>query len=196
MDHRPKIDEIAQAEITRCLGTALTRLGVDLNHDDLRKTPERVAVLWAELFAGLDPDNTPRFTLFSTVEGSSGMVLVKDLRFYSLCAHHLLPFFGTAHIAYHPGERLAGLGDLTRVLDFFSRRPTLQESIANQVAGFLDDGLEPRGVAVLLEGRHLCMEMRGQRKEARIESSAYRGIYEQPLERREFLERILVQEEA
>ena len=196
MDHRPKIDEITQAEIARCLGTALTKLGVDLTHDDLRKTPERIATLWAELFAGLDPDNTPSFTRLSKVKGSSGMVLAKDLRFYSLCAHHLLPFFGRAHIAYHPAERIAGLGDLTRVLDFFSRRPTLQERIATQVAGFLDDGLSPRGVAVLLEGRHLCMEMRGQKKEAGIESSAYRGIYEKPLERREFLERIRLAAEA
>jgi GTP cyclohydrolase I len=107
-----------------------------------------------------------------------------------MCAHHFLPFFGKAHVAYLPGQSLAGIGELSRVVDYLSRRPTLQEKIASGVADYIAEELAPKGVAVLLEGRHMCMEMRGQRKQAVVESSAYRGVFEEADARREFLSRL------
>jgi GTP cyclohydrolase I len=190
MDPDRRIDEIGQAEVARNLEAALDRLGLDLTETDLQGTPARVAELWRELFSGLDPAGAPKFTSLSNADPAAGLVMARGLRFYSMCAHHLLPFFGRAHVAYLPGVRLAGLGDLARVVDYFSRRPTLQEFIAADVAEFIDKHLEPRGVAVLLEGRHLCMEMRGQKREAVVESSAYRGVFQDPEPRREFLQRL------
>lgn len=190
MDPDRGIDELGQADVARSLETALSRLGLNLTDPDLQGTPERVATLWGELFTGLDPTAAPEFTNLSNADPSAGLVMARGIRFYSMCAHHLLPFFGRAHVGYLPGQRLAGLGDLARVVDYFSRRPTLQERISAHIAEFLDSQLEPRGVAVLLEGRHLCMEMRGQKREAIVESSAYRGLLEQSEARREFLQRI------
>jgi GTP cyclohydrolase I len=190
MDPDRRIDELGQAEVARHLEAALARLGLNVTQPDLIETPERVAALWGELFAGLDPEGAPEFTVLANADPSAGLVMTRGLRFYSMCAHHLLPFFGRAHLAYLPGLRLAGLGDLTRVVDYFSRRPTLQERIAADVAEYLEKHLEPRGVAVLLEGRHLCMEMRGQKREAIVESSAYRGVLRDPEPRREFLQRL------
>lgn len=190
MEFKPHVDELARAEVTRALENALVRLGLDLSSADLRGTPERLATLWSDLFSGLEPENAPRFSPIANADSSAGMVMARDLRFYSMCAHHFLPFFGRAHVAYLPGSGIAGLGELSRVIDYFSRRPTLQEKIATGVADYIAEGLEPRGVAVLLEGRHMCMEMRGQKKQAVVESSAYRGVYEEPGLRREFLERL------
>ena len=184
------LDDLTRAEIARSLESALENLGVELNHADLRGTPGRVASLWAELFSGLQPENAPEFTKLSNADPGAGMVMARGIRFYSMCAHHLLPFFGRAHLAYLPAQKLAGIGDLARVVEYFSHRPTLQEHVASGIAEYLETGLEPRGVAVLLEGRHLCMEMRGNKRQAVVESAAYRGSFEDALHRREFLERL------
>jgi GTP cyclohydrolase I len=126
----------------------------------------------------------------ANADRSAGLVLVRDLPFYSLCVHHVLPFFGVAHLGYVPNEKLAGLGDLAKVVSYFSRRLTVQERITADAAEFLERGLGARGVAVLLEGRHLCLEMRGQETEAFFETSAFRGELAEEARKFEFLSRL------
>jgi GTP cyclohydrolase I len=190
MDREPPGNELARAQASRHIEALLRELGVDLHDPELRGTPARVAELMDFLLSGQDAEGAPRLAAIANPDSGAGLVLVRGIRFYSLCAHHLLPFFGEAHVGYLPGERLAGLGDLARTVEYFSRRITLQERIAAGVADFLARGLAARGVAVLLEGRHLCLEMRGQRQQAVFEASAYRGELASPVRRLEFLARV------
>lgn len=189
MRNRPA-NELVRAQATRHLEAYLITLGLDLRDSELRGTPSRVAEMMETLLAGHDPEQAPELAPIANADGATGLVLVRDLPFYSLCVHHMLPFFGHAHIGYLPADRLAGLGDLAKTLEYFSRRLTLQESIAADAAKFLEDKLGARGVAVLLEGRHLCLEMRGQEKEAVFEASAYRGDLADEKQRFEFLSRL------
>ena len=170
------------------LEAALRALGIAPEGPHLAGTPERVAALWAQLFAGLDPAHAPDLATFPNPAPSAGMVLAARLPFHSMCAHHLLPFFGRASVAYLPGASIVGLGALPRLVDHHARRPTLQEDIAAGVADALDRALAPRGVAIHLSARHLCMEMRGARKRGRIETVLWRGAFaEDPVLRGEFL---------
>ena len=189
MKNRPA-NELVRAQATRHLEAYLNTLGLDLRDGELRGTPSRVAEMMETLLAGHDPEQAPDLSPIANADGATGLVLVRDLPFYSLCVHHMLPFFGHAHVGYLPGDRLAGLGDLAKTLEYFSHRLTLQESIAADTAKFLEDKLGARGVAVLLEGRHLCLEMRGQEKEAVFEASAYRGAFADEKQRFEFLSRL------
>lgn len=189
MKNRPA-NELVRAQATRHLEAYLHALGLDAREGELRGTPARVAEMMETLLAGHDPEQAPDLSPIANADGTAGLVLVRDLPFYSLCVHHLLPFFGHAHIGYLPGDRLAGLGDLAKTLAYFSHRLTLQESIAADTAAYLEDQLQARGVAVLLEGRHLCLEMRGQEKEATFEAAAYRGALADEKQRFEFLSRL------
>ena len=189
MRNRPA-NELVRAQATRHLEAYLNTLGLDLRDSELRGTPGRVAEMMETLLAGHDPEQAPDLSPIANADGATGLVLVRDLPFYSLCVHHMLPFFGHAHIGYLPGDQLAGLGDLAKTLEYFSRRLTLQESIAADTAAYLEEHLGARGVAVLLEGRHLCLEMRGQEKEAVFETSAYRGAFADEKQRFEFLSRL------
>jgi len=189
MKNRPA-NELVRAQATRHLEAYLHALGLDAREGELRGTPARVAEMMETLLAGHDPEQAPDLSPIANADGTVGLVLVRDLPFYSLCVHHLLPFFGHAHIGYLPGDRLAGLGDLAKTLAYFSHRLTLQESIAADTAAYLEDQLQARGVAVLLEGRHLCLEMRGQEKEATFEAAAYRGALADEKQRFEFLSRL------
>ncbi len=159
------------------LEAALRALGVVSEGPHLGGTPARVAHLWAQLFSGLDPANAPELGAFPNPSPGGGMVVAADLPFHSMCAHHLLPFFGRAHVGYLPGASIVGLGVLPRLVDYHARRPTLQEDLAAGVADALERAVAPRGVAVLLVGRHLCMEMRGARKRARVETASWRGAF-------------------
>ena len=183
-------DPARLAEAAESLARALRALGVTFDGAHLSDTPARLARLWSELFAGLEPANAPDLGGFPNPDPGAGMVLARGLPFYSMCAHHLLPFFGRAHVAYLPGASVIGLGAIARLVDFRARRPTLQEALTAEVAGELERALAPRGVAVLLEGRHLCMEMRGAKRRAHVETSAWRGAFEDAARRAEFLERI------
>ena len=148
---------------------------------ELVETPARVAALYAEIFAGMDPANEPELATFPRPrEAGEDLVMVRDMPFYSLCIHHFVPFFGRAHVAYLPGDRLIGISGIPRVLDHVARRPQLQERIGDQVAAHLERALAPRGVAVILEARHLCMEMRGSRKPGWVETRALRGALADP----------------
>lgn len=165
-------------------------LGERFEGDDLEATPARVARAWAEdLVSGytLDPE---RELTWTRVPEAMGTVVVRDLSFASVCVHHLLPFAGTAHVAYLPGERLAGLSKIGRVLEAHARRLQVQERLTAEVLRTLDRVLEPRGALVLLDAVHTCMTLRGARKErGRLVTMAASGLYDRDAgARREILD--------
>src|SRR6185503_3969099 len=163
-------------------------LGLDLEDPNLAGTPMRVARAYGELFAGLDPATEPELRTFPNAEGYSQIVAVTDIRFHSLCAHHFLPFFGTAHLAYLPKDRVVGLSKLARVVEHYARRPQIQERLTEQVIELLERRLAPKGSMVIVEGRHFCMEMRGVGKPGALTTtSAIRGAFEDEKTRQEFL---------
>lgn len=166
----------------------LEAVGEDPQREGLRETPRRVAEMYGELFAGLAID--PReFLRVGFEERHDQMVILKDIPFYSLCEHHLLPFLGTVHIGYVPDGRVAGLSKLARVVDAYARRPQLQERLTSQVADCILETLKPDGVAVVLEAEHLCLSFRGVRMPGvRVVTSAVRGEFKRSaLSRSEFL---------
>ncbi|MGI6590710.1 MAG: GTP cyclohydrolase I FolE [Eggerthellaceae bacterium] len=158
----------------------LEGVGEDPDREGLKKTPARVAKLYAECFAGLYEDPAEFFeTTFD--EHHEEMVLVRDIPFYSMCEHHLAPFFGKAHVAYIPAKdgRICGLSKLARLVDTFAKRPQVQERLTSQVADTLIEQLHPQGVIVVIEAEHLCMSMRGIKKAgSRTTTSAVRGIFQ------------------
>ena len=158
----------------------LEGVGEDPDREGLVKTPERVAKMYEEIFAGLEQDPAEFFeTLFD--EHHQEMVLVRDIPFYSMCEHHLAPFFGRAHIAYIPGAngKICGLSKLARLVDAFAKRPQVQERMTSQIADTLVEQLHPQGAIVVIEAEHLCMSMRGIKKPgARTMTSAVRGAFE------------------
>jgi GTP cyclohydrolase I len=169
--------------VTRAVAGLIRALGLsEKDEPELRDTPARVADLYAEVFAGLDPANEPTLATFDHVGGADAeqLVAVRDLPFHSLCVHHFVPFFGRAHIAYLPGEKIIGISGTARLLEYYARRPQLQERITAQIADHLERLLKPRGVAVALEARHLCMEMRGIRKSGLVETRVVRGALAEP----------------
>jgi GTP cyclohydrolase IA len=166
-------------------------LGLDLEDANLADTPARVARAYRFLFSGLEAGAEPELRTFPNTEGYSRMVAVTGIRFHSLCAHHFLPFFGTAHVAYLPKDRVVGLSKLARAVELFARRPQVQERLTEEIASFLDSRLSPAGVMIVVQARHFCMEMRGVRKAgARTTTSAVRGAFADARTRREFLDRI------
>ncbi len=157
----------------------LEAIGEDSQRDGLLRTPDRVAKMYAEVFAGLRED--PEHHLEVQFEaGHDEMVLVKDIPFYSMCEHHLLPFVGKAHVAYVPGEhgKITGLSKLARLVEAYARRPQVQERLTSQVADKLMEALDPRGALVVIEAEHQCMSMRGVQKPGSLTlTSAVRGIF-------------------
>jgi GTP cyclohydrolase I len=166
-----------RAAVERALSDLIHALGLDpAAEPELAATPSRVADLYAEAFAGLAPGAEPELATFPATGGSQGeLVVVRDLPFHSLCIHHFVPFFGVAHVAYLPGDRWIGISGAARLLDLYARRPQLQERLTAQIADHLERLLAPRGVAVIVEARHLCMEMRGIRKPGVVETRVVRG---------------------
>lgn len=171
----------------------LLAVGEDPEREGLRDTPARVARAYQEIFAGLRQD--PRDVLSATFDiGHEEMVLVKDIEVYSTCEHHLVPFHGVAHIGYIPGQsgRVTGLSKLARLVDVYARRPQVQERMTGEIADALVEGLEPRGVLVVVECEHLCMSMRGVRKPgSRTVTSAVRGQMRDPATRAEAMSLVL-----
>ena len=163
-------------------------LKLDLADPNFRGTPERVAKMYLELFHGLFEGSEPRVTTFPNEEGYHHMVIEREIPFYSMCAHHFIPFYGHAHVAYIPAGRIVGLSKLARIVEFYARRPQLQERLTEQVASFLWNKLEPMGVMVVVEARHLCVEMRGVKKPGALTTtSALRGCFADRKVREEFL---------
>jgi GTP cyclohydrolase I len=173
------VEEVVDiARIEKAVREILIAVGEDPDRDGLLRTPGRVARAYAELFAGLRVD--PRDVLKTTFEADhEELVIVRDIKVFSLCEHHLLPFTGVAHIGYIPAEdgRITGLSKLARLVEVYARRPQVQERLTSQIADQLSEQLNARGVIVVIECEHLCMEMRGIRKAgSRTLTSAVRGI--------------------
>ena len=167
----------------------LTALGLDLKDPNLAETDLRVAKMYIEMFGGLAEGAEPKVTTFPNEEGYSHMVMEKQIPFYSMCAHHLVPFYGHAHIAYIPRDRILGLSKFSRILEFYAKRPQLQERLTEQVVRYLEAKLQPLGAMVVIEARHLCVEMRGVKKPGALTvTSALRGIFHQKPVREEFLD--------
>ncbi|MFZ5899216.1 MAG: GTP cyclohydrolase I FolE [Bacillota bacterium] len=166
-------------KIERAVKMILEAIGEDPAREGLRDTPRRVARMYQEVFAGLNQNPEDELERFFT-EDHEELVLVKDIPLFSFCEHHLLPFFGKAHVAYIPRRGLiTGLSKLARVVEGFARRPQLQERLTAQVADAIMRKLEPHGVLVVIEAEHMCMTMRGVNKPgAKTITSAVRGIFE------------------
>jgi GTP cyclohydrolase I len=174
---KPKVDP-RQAAVEKHTREVLKILKVDLNAEQFRDTPRRIARMAFELLAGMDKRNEPKLTLFKNT-GYRDILILKDIPFYSLCAHHLLPMFGHVSIAYIPGRNIVGLSKLPRIVKFFSARLQVQEDFTKELADYLQEKLRAEGVFVIVKARHLCMEMRGAKThDVETVSSAVRGVFD------------------
>jgi GTP cyclohydrolase I len=185
---RPPIDTPMDLDrIAKAVREILEAIGEDPDRDGPRNTPERVARLFAEIASGLHDDPASHLTV--TFESSHDeMVMVRDIPLYSICEHHLIPFIGKAHVAYIPDKdgRITGLSKIARLVDGFSRRPQVQETLTVQIADAMETTLGPRGVMVVIEAEHLCMSMRGiQKSGSTTVTSAVRGLFRENIATRE-----------
>ncbi|WP_096434861.1 GTP cyclohydrolase I FolE [Alteribacter populi] len=174
------MSEVNHQKIEEAVTMILEAIGEDPNREGLLDTPKRVAKMYAEVFQGLNQDPKEHFaTVFG--EDHEELVLVKDIPFHSMCEHHLVPFFGVAHIGYIPsGGKVTGLSKLARAVDAVCKRPQLQERITSTIAESIVETLEPLGVIVVVEAEHMCMTMRGVKKPgSKTITSAVRGVFEE-----------------
>lgn len=172
----PAVQVPSDGRVERAVREILGEIGEDPDREGLLGTPARVHRMYRELLAGyyVDPDRLLNNAIFEV--DYSEMVLVKDIEFYSLCEHHLLPFTGKAAVAYIPRGRVVGLSKLPRIVEMFARRLQVQERMTQQIADFIQERLDPKGVGVVIEATHLCMVMRGVRKEAVVTTAALHGL--------------------
>ena len=163
--------------IKKAVSEILSAVGEDIKREGIKETPERVAAMYAELLSGMRED--PKEHLRKVFkEDYDEIVLLRDIPFYSICEHHLMPFIGTAHVAYLPAGSVLGVSKLARIVDCFARRLQVQERLTDQIADFIMDSLKPRGVAVVLEASHSCMTIRGIKKPGSVMvTSSLRGIF-------------------
>jgi GTP cyclohydrolase I len=184
--------KIDKARVESAVAQILNAIGEDPERDGLKRTPERIARMYAELLSGyqVDPMQVVNEALFDVKYDE--MVIVRDIEFYSLCEHHMLPFMGRVHVAYLPDGKVLGLSKIPRIVDLYARRLQVQERMTRQIADFIRDLLHPQGVAVVIEALHLCMSMRGvQKHNARLTTSAMHGAFRANLAtRQEFLDNI------
>ena len=179
-------------EITEALAdnyrTIINNLGEDINREGLEKTPERVAKAMQFLTHGygLNPLEIMKSALFT--EDHKQMIVVKDIELYSMCEHHMLPFFGKAHVAYIPNGKIVGLSKIPRIVDAFARRMQVQERLTDQIKDCIQEALNPLGVAVVIEAQHMCMQMRGIQKQNSVTTtSSFTGAFEKDKTRKEFI---------
>ncbi|MEY4432011.1 MAG: hypothetical protein RLZZ44_141 [Bacteroidota bacterium] len=168
--------------------TIIENLGEDVSREGLEKTPERVAKAMQYLTHGygLDPLDILKSALFT--EDHQQMIVVKDIEVYSMCEHHMLPFFGKAHVAYIPNGKIVGLSKIPRIVDAFARRMQVQERLTDQIKDCIQQALEPQGVAVVIEAQHMCMQMRGIQKQNSVTTtSSFTGAFEKDKTRKEFI---------
>ncbi len=172
-------DRPSRKEAEEAVRTLLRWAGDDPDREGLVDTPSRVAKAYGELFSGYwDDESAILGRTFEEVAGYNDMVVVRDIQFHSHCEHHMVPVIGKAHVGYLPDERVLGLSKIARVVEMFARRLQTQESITAQVANTIQDQLQPRGVAVLIEAEHMCMSMRGVRKQGSTTlTSTYTGVF-------------------
>ncbi len=167
-----------QGRIKRAVSEIIAAIGDDESREGLRETPRRIAEMYGEIFDGLEQNPIEILGVTFDSGGHQEMVILKDIPFYSVCEHHFLPFHGVAHVGYIPRDRLAGVSKIARVVEALAHRPQMQERLTTQVADSLMAGLQPTGVAVVLEAEHLCMTMRGVKKPgSRLVTSATRGTF-------------------
>lgn len=174
----PEPERLRQININFAVQNILTNIGEDPSREGLLKTPDRVARMFEELTSGyhVDTDKLINGAIF-TVDYDE-MVVVKDIDFYSLCEHHLLPFYGRAHVAYIPNGKVIGLSKIPRIVEMFARRLQIQEQMTSQIANFIQETLQPQGVAVVVEGAHMCSMMRGVKKaNAKMTTSKMLGAF-------------------
>ncbi|MBN1393096.1 MAG: GTP cyclohydrolase I FolE [Sedimentisphaerales bacterium] len=163
--------------IEKAVKEILLAVGEDVEREGLKGTPARMAKMYAELLAGMDEDPKQHLSSVFT-EGYDEIVLLRDIPFYSVCEHHLMPFIGSAHVAYLPAGAVLGVSKLARIVDCFARRLQVQERLTDQIADFIMNSLKPRGVAVVLEASHSCMTIRGIKKPGSVMvTSSLRGIF-------------------
>ncbi len=170
---------VDRARVEKAVREILLAIGEDPDRDGLQRTPARVADMYAEIFAGLHEQADTHLSVTFDADHDE-MVMVRDIPLYSVCEHHLVPFVGTAHVAYIPGEdgRITGLSKLARLVDAYARRPQVQERLTTQIADEIERTLRPRGVLVVIEAEHLCMSMRGVRKPGSTTvTSSVRGLF-------------------
>ncbi len=187
-------DEVDLARIETAVREILSAIGEDPSRDGLLQTPSRVAKMYAEVFSGLREDPVPQLEV-QFDDDHDELVMVRDIPFYSMCEHHLLPFVGKAHIAYVPGEsgKITGLSKLARLVEAYARRPQVQERLTSQVADKLVEVLEPRGALVVVEAEHQCMSMRGVQKPGSLTiTSAVRGLFLSEATRAEAMQLIAI----
>ncbi len=187
---KPVTDRPSQAEVEAAVRTLLRWTGDNPDREGLKDTPKRVANAYREMFGGYDKcpaDELGR--TFEEVSGYNELVLIKDIHFHSHCEHHMVPIIGKAHVGYLPDGRVVGLSKIARVVDIFAHRLQTQESMTAQIAGVIQDVLNPRGVAVMIEAEHMCMAMRGIRKQGSTTmTSTFTGAFQdQPEEQIRFL---------
>ena len=174
------------SKIQKLIKELLIQIGEDPNREGIAKTPERVAKAWEFLSKGYDQDLGSIINNAIFTEDYDEMVTIKDIDFFSLCEHHLLPFFGKAHVAYIPDGKIVGLSKIPRIVEMFSRRLQVQERMTQQIAETLNKVLHPKGVAVVLEGAHMCMQMRGVEKQnSYATTSSMMGLFRKDSRTRE-----------
>ena len=181
---------VDQDKIKLAAASIIEAIGEDPHRESIKDTPRRIAEMYAELFSGLDADPKTELAV-GFEEGHRELVILRDIPFYSMCEHHLLPFYGVAHVGYIPGAdgKVVGISKLARVVDIFARRPQLQERMTRQIADAIFDNIQPDGVAVVVRAEHLCMTMRGIKKPGtNVITSAIRGSFRsKAVTRSEFL---------
>ncbi len=173
---------INKEKIKEAIKLFLEGIGEDPNREGLKETPERVAKMWEEF----EREKDFNFKLFEDYSSYSEMILIKDIAFYSLCEHHLLPFFGKAHVAYIPKNKICGLSKIVRAVRAISLRPQVQERMTEEIASLIENELEPIGIGVVIEAEHLCMSMRGVRSPGhKTITSSLRGSFLKDMKTRE-----------
>ncbi|MCE5340287.1 MAG: GTP cyclohydrolase I FolE [Planctomycetaceae bacterium] len=180
--------KINTARIEKAVKDILLAVGENVNREGIKQTPKRVAAMYTELLAG-ESENPKQFIKSVFNEKCDEIVLLRDIPFYSICEHHLMPFIGKAHVAYLPSDCVLGVSKLARIVDCFARRLQVQERLTAQIADFLTENLNPQGVAVVIEASHSCMTIRGIKKPGSVMvTSALRGIFKKdPRSRAEVL---------
>jgi len=188
INHPVPFDAEKTAKIAEHYQQILELLGEDVHREGLIKTPERVARSMQFLMQGyeLNPEEIIKSAMFT--ENYRQMVIVKDIDFYSMCEHHILPFFGKAHVAYIPNKKITGLSKIARIVEVFARRMQVQERMTTQIKECIQQTLNPMGVMVIIEAQHLCMQMRGVQKQHSITTTSdFTGVFEQAKTREEFM---------
>lgn len=173
---------VDQNKIRKAVRLLLEGAGEDVNREGLLETPDRIARMYTEIFSGMDEDGEVPLSKVFTVD-SSEMVLEKDIVFYSMCEHHMMPFYGKAHVAYIPDGKVVGLSKLARTVEIYAKRLQIQERMTGQIADAIMKYLTPKGAMVVVEAEHMCMTMRGVKKPgSKTVSIAVRGVFEQNTE--------------